>query len=225
MNIPGFRVAAIAGAALLMASVLSAQSGSMQSQTPSQQSTQQQQPGVNPAATSEMPDAGPNSGVSGQMMKDKIFLRKAAEGGMAEVQMGQLAAQKAGAEDVKEFGSRMVKDHTELNEEMKPIAESMGVMLPKKPSQKDQAEYDKLNGLSGSDFDTEYLTYMVKDHHMDLREFRLEAASTTDPALRSAVEKGQKIIHEHLTMVEQLARSKGISVPARGQRPPAPTNQ
>ncbi len=172
-----------------------------------------------------MQDSAPSSGTSGQMMKDKMFLRKAAEGGMAEVQLGQLASQKASSEDVKDFGSKMVKDHTNLNNEMKPIAESMGVMLPKKVNQKDQAEYDKLSGLSGNDFDTEYLTYMVKDHHMDLREFRMEVASTTDPTLKAAVEKGEKVIHEHLTMVEGLARSKGIATPTRGQRPSAPSPQ
>jgi len=217
--------AALAGAALLSAGTLQAQANPSQDQTAPQQTTQQQQPGVNQAARNEMQDSAPSSGTSGQMMKAKMFLRKAAEGGMAEVQLGQLASQKASSEDVKDFGSKMVKDHTDLNNEMKPIAESMGVMLPKKPSQKDQAEYDKLNGLSGNDFDTEYLTYMVKDHHMDLREFRMEAASTTDPTLKTAVEKGEKVIHEHLTMVEGLAKSKGIATPTRGPRPSAPSAQ
>ena len=57
----------------------------------------------------------------------------------------------------------------------------MGVMLPKHMNKDDQAEYDKLNGLSGDAFDTEYLTLMVKDHHKDLREFRVEAVDTQDP--------------------------------------------
>ncbi len=188
-----------------------------------QQQQQQQQPAVSEAAHNDMQDAAPSSGVSGQMMKDKMFLRKAAEGGMAEVRLGQLASQKSSSADVKEFGARMVKDHTELNEEMKPIADSMGVMLPKKMGSKDQAEFEKLSKLSGSDFDAEYLAYMVKDHHADLREFHMEATSATDPTLKSAVEKGTQVIREHTGMVEALAKSKGVAVPARGSRHASPT--
>jgi putative membrane protein len=191
-------------------------------QQPTQQQTmqQQQQPGATRAgaASAEMQDSAASSGATSQTMKDKIFLRKAAEGGMAEVQLGQLAATKSASEDVKSFGQKMVTDHTQLNDQMRPIAESMGVMLPKKLSGKNQAEYDKLNGLSGDEFDKEYLTFMVKDHHADLREFRMEAANASDPTLQSAVAQGARVIREHTSMVESLARSKGIELPARRER-------
>ena len=163
-----------------------------------------------------MQDSGNNANDTSQNMKDKMFLRHAAEGGMAEVKLGQLAAQKASSDDVKAFGQKMVDDHTMLNNEMAPIADSMGVRTPKNLNKQDQAEYDKLSGLSGTDFDTEYLTAMVKDHHKDLREFREQAATTTDPTLKAAVDKGQRVIHEHMMMVDKLAQSKGIAVPAHG---------
>lgn len=168
-------------------------------------------------------DSGPNSGDVGQIMQDKMFLRKAAEGGIAEVKLGQLAAQKASSEDVKAFGQKMVEDHTRLNTIIAQIADSMGIMLPKSMNKEDQAEYDKLNALSGNDFDVEYLTVMVKDHHKDLHEFRLEAASPANQTLHDAVVKAQSVIHEHTVMVDKLARAKGIPVPSHGNHPaPAP---
>ncbi len=160
--------------------------------------------------------ASPSTGAGdAQTMKDKMFLRKAAAGGMAEVQLGRLAADKAGSPDVKAFGQKMVVDHTALNNDMKPIAEQMGVMLPKKIKPADQAEYDKLSGMSGDDFDNEYLTYMVKDHHEDLREFRAEDSTVQDPTLKAAVDKGYQVIREHTRMVDKLARDKGLPVPER----------
>jgi len=156
---------------------------------------------------------------SGQNMKDKKFVHKAAEGGMAEIQLSQLALQKAGSDDVKQFAQKMVDDHTMLNDSMKPIADQMGVKVPTKLAKKDQAEYDKLNGMSGDAFDKEYLAYMVKDHHKDLREFRQEDATAGDPALKTAVDKGTSVIQEHTQMVEQLAKSKGVT--AGGQTSPA----
>jgi putative membrane protein len=187
--------------------------------------TQPTRPQEQAITTSSMQDSAPNSGDVGQAMKDKMFLRKAAQGGMAEVKLGQLATQKGSSEGVRSFGQKMVDDHTKLNSDMAPIADSMGVRLPKDLSKDDRAEYDKLNALSGNDFDMEYLLFMVKDHHKDLREFRQEEASTTDPTLKAAVADGTKVIHEHTVMVDKLAREKGVPTPQHGgnKAAPAPT--
>ena len=184
--------------------------------------TQANRPQQPTPSTTSLQDSGPNAGDVGQVMQDKMFIRKAAEGGLAEVKLGQLAAQKASGDDVKAFAQKMVEDHTKLNASMAQVADSMGVMLPKSMSKEDQAEYDKLNGLSGNDFDIEYLTYMVKDHHKDLRAFRMEATTPADPALHDAVVSAGNVIHDHTVMVDKLARSKGVAVPERGPRP-APT--
>jgi putative membrane protein len=82
-----------------------------------------------------------------------------------------------------------------------------------------QAEYDKLNTLSGDAFDKEYIVYMVKDHHADLREFRIEATSTSDPDLKAAVDKAALVIHEHMVLADKLAQDKGIAAPGRGNKP------
>jgi putative membrane protein len=186
--------------------------------------TQPNRPGQQAPSTTAMQDAGPHAGDVGQIMQDKMFLRKAAEGGIAEVKLGELAAQKAGSDEVKAFGQKMVEDHTKLNKDMASVADSMGVMLPKTMNKEDQAEYDKLDKLSGNDFDVEYLSYMVKDHHKDLHEFRIEAASPADPMLHDVVVKAESVVHDHKVMVDKLARAKGVPVPARGNHSaPAPS--
>ncbi len=171
------------------------------------------------------PSMQDSTGISSEpidTMKDRMFLRKAVQGGLAEVQLGQLAAQKASSQDVKDFGQKMVTDHTALNNEMATVADALGVMLPKKLSKEDQAEYDKLNAMSGDDFDKEYLAFMVKDHHKDLREFRTESVSASDATLKEAVDKGSKVIYEHMKMVDKLARDKGVSMPSRPGKPQTP---
>ena len=196
------------------------------SEAPMQQSQrEQQQPGAHAnAQPQQLPqDSSGVPGMTGQQMKDKIFLRKAAEGGIAEVKFGQLAAEKAGSDDVKAFGSKMVADHTLLNDEIKPIADSIGVRLPKTMNKMDQAEYEKLSALTGEEFDKEYLADMVKDHRKDLREFHEEANSTNEPALKAAVEKGEGVIREHTHMVMKIAREKGVAVLPPGKpSPPTP---
>jgi putative membrane protein len=209
------------GTAILMPGLLFAQSDP--TATPASQTQSLIQPGrPQPPSSPAQQDSGPNSGDVGQVMQDKMFLRKAAQGGIAEVKLGQLAAQKGSSDDVKAFGQKMVEDHTKLNLEMAQVADAMGVMLPKSMNKEDQAEYDRLNALSGSDFDIEYLSFMVKDHHKDLHEFRIEAASPTDPALDNEVVKAQSVIHDNTVMVDKLARAKGIPVLAHGEHKPNP---
>lgn len=164
-------------------------------------------------------------GDTGQQMQDKQFLRAAAEGGIAEVQLGTLAVAKGGPE-VKELGQKMIDDHSRMDNELKAVADANGVMLPKKMKKEDQAEYDKLNALSGDDFDKEYLLYMVKDHREDLRAFRMESTVAVDQGLQAEAAKGAAVIREHLMMVTKLAQAKGVQLPPRpprpGEMPPPP---
>jgi putative membrane protein len=155
-----------------------------------------------------------------QNMKDKEFLHKATEGGVAEVELAKLALQKSSNDGIKAFAQKMIDDHTSLDDAMKPIADSLGVMPAKKMNKMDQAEYDKLNALAGADFDKEYIACMVKDHRQDLREFRQEAATAEDPALKDASLNGARVIHRHLGMIQKLAAENGVPVPPHA--PPAP---
>ena len=210
MRVPNLLVG-LALAAVIPAPALYAQTGqSSQGSGAPQTSSPSNQPGV-PSAGS-LPDSN-----GGSALADRAFLHKAAAGGLAEIQLGQLASQKASSDDVKAFGQHMVMDHTQLNDELKPFAQQKGATIPKKLSKKDQALYDKLNGMSGDAFDKAYLSAMVKDHQEDAKDFQTEANATTDPQLKATVQKGSEVIQQHLTAVEQLAKEKGATDAAGGQ--------
>jgi putative membrane protein len=176
------------------------------------QSPMQQNPNATPPNSMPNGQMAPPDG--GTQLQDKVFLQKASEGGMAEIQLGQLAAQKGNSGEVKEFGQKMVEDHTRLNDQMKPIADTLGVNAPKHLNKADQAEYEKLSNLSGDAFDQEYITDMVKDHRKDLHEFRREETATSNPDLKQAVSQAEQIISQHLSMIQGIAQQKGIQVPA-----------
>src|SRR5581483_10268084 len=104
---------------------------------------------------------------------DRQFVKKAAEGGLAEVQLGQLATEKAASPEVKQFGQRMVDDHTKANEQLKQVASDEGVTIPDKLSAKDAATKARLEKLSGKAFDHAYMRDMVMDHTKDVSDFRM----------------------------------------------------
>lgn len=189
------------------------------------QANPQSQPNVPPHSAGSRAATQDSGGVANenmQAMRDKMFLRRAAEGGIAEVETGKLAAEKGVDEDVRSFGRKMVAEHTELNEEIASTADTLGVILPKKMGKEMQSEYDKLSSLSGEEFDKAYVTHMVKDHHEDLREFRMAAANTANSDLKDAIDKGAAMIRQHMVAIDKIARAKGISVPGHGPKPVAP---
>ncbi|HUB31296.1 MAG TPA: DUF4142 domain-containing protein [Terracidiphilus sp.] len=140
---------------------------------------------------------------------DSQFVRKAMQGSDAEIKLGQLATEKASSPDVKQFGQRMVEDHTKLNEQMKPVAEQIGVSPLTTVSPKDQALEAKLETLSGDAFDKAYMSAMVKDHTKDLAEFRHEAKDGQSTAVKDAAEQGAHVIHEHLQLAEKVGHEVG----------------
>jgi putative membrane protein len=148
---------------------------------------------------------------------DREFVKKAMEGGLAEVQLGQLALQKSSNDQVKQFAQRMVDDHTKMGDQMKPIAQQLGVNAPTEPSKKDKATMAKLQALSGSAFDQAYIRDMVKDHKADLKEFQSEASSGSDPNVKNAATQGSQIISQHLQMAQQMAKDQNVNLSAKGQ--------
>jgi len=77
-------------------------------------------------------------------MADQHFMMKAAQGGMAEVQLGKLATQNASSQAVKDFGQKMVDDHSKANDELKGLAARKNVTLPTSLDPQDQATMDRL---------------------------------------------------------------------------------
>ncbi len=181
--------------------------------------TQPNQPGRVQSPTTSLQDSSGAPGDTMQQMRDRMFLRKATEGRLAEIEMGKLATQKSSSEEVKTFGQKMAEDHGRLNEEMAEIADSLGVKLSKQLSKADHIEYDRLNQLSGDEFDREYITWMVKSHREDLREFRIASNTAGEPDLMTTAYQGARMIHQHMVAADKLARDRGIAVP--GRRPKA----
>jgi len=133
---------------------------------------------------------------------DHTFVMKAAEGGLAEVALGNLAKDKASDPAVKSFGQQMVDDHSKANDELKQLASSKGITLPAEPNAKDKAEHDRLAKLSGEAFDKAYMRAMVSDHRTDVNEFRKESQSGADSDLKAWAAKTLPTLEHHLQMAE-----------------------
>lgn len=154
------------------------------------------------ADTSSPSLSGPSSSAA---PADAKFLREAADGGMAEVELGQLASEKASSGEVKQFGQRMIEDHGKANDELKQLATQKHVELPAEPSAKHKATRARLEKLSGEGFDKAYMADMLKDHKKDVAEFQHESTSAKDPDVKIFAAKTLPTLQDHLKQAQGLA--------------------
>ena len=121
----------------------------------------------------------PTSAAQGSATDTETFVREMAIAGLAEVQLGQLAAKRAQNQDVKAYGQMMVKDHTRANTELMQAAKRLNVTVPTKLDDRHQQIADKLASLQGEAFDREYMRVMVISHQEVATQLRTKAGSTT----------------------------------------------
>ena len=135
---------------------------------------------------------------------DTNFINQAAAGGLAEVQLGELAAKKGGTSAVRRFGQQMVSDHTPVNQQLMALAQSKQLSPSTTLDAPNQQTYDTLNGLRGRAFDQQYLPGQLTAHQDQLTLFQTEAQTGTDPDVKAFAAKGEGMIQQHVDELQRL---------------------
>jgi len=135
------------------------------------------------------------------------FAVKAANAGMAEVQLGKLAEEKGTAKGVKDFGAMMVKDHTKAGDELKRLASSKNITLPATVSNDTQKHIDDLSKKTGKDFDKDYVNMMVSDHKDAISLFEDAAKNSKDSTFKTFAVKTIPTLYKHLGAAKAIEKS------------------
>ena len=210
MSAKPFRKSLLAGAVLSLGIAVGTPLGVQAAGTYDKQVTPTPAAENSAATASAAKAAAPTSALSSS---DRKFVEEAARGGIAEVQLGKLAAQKGASAEVKQFGQRMVDDHSKANDKLQQIASSKGVAVPSEMDAASKREYDKLQKLSGPQFDQEYMKSMVSDHQKDVKDFQKEQKAAKDSDLKAFVTNTLPTLEEHL----KLAQSDQAAVKSQGK--------
>jgi putative membrane protein len=169
--------------------------------------TTRQPPGRQQDSTTSQDNTDTNSANTTKSSADENFAKKAAQGGMAEVKLGQLAEQKGSSPEVKNFGRRMVQDHSKANNQLKDVVSQENIPLPNELDKSDQATYDRLSKLSGDAFDREYARDMVKDHSKDVSEFQKEAKNGKDESIKNFAAQTLPTLQNHLDQARHMEQA------------------
>lgn len=137
--------------------------------------------------------------------KDADFAVTAADGGLMEVKLGQLALRNGRRKEVKEFGRMMINDHMAANNEMKVLATQKNIVLPDSLSDGMKRKYDRFLGMKDDAFDKAYIKLMVEDHQEDVEAFRHYAGSGADQNLVQWAKRELPVLEAHLQHAKQVA--------------------
>jgi putative membrane protein len=138
---------------------------------------------------------------------EREFLSDAASGGMMEVELGRYAEQHASNDRVKQFGRRMVDDHSKANAQLKQVAAKQSVTLPATMNAEHRETMSRLTKMKGAEFDRAYMAAMVKDHQEDVQKFRSEASSAKDADVKSFAAQTLPTLESHLQMAKEINSS------------------
>ena len=174
-------------------------------------SSRSQNRNANRAANRNAGATGEQAGMGNMSSSDHDFLMDAAIGGLMEVELGRVAAQQAASAAVKQFGQRMVDDHSAANTELMTLAQSKGITLPTELDTKHREQVTKLSGMSGAEFDRAYMNMMVSDHNKDVAAFEKESTKGGDPDLKAFATKTLPTLKEHQQMAKAIHGNQGGS--------------
>lgn len=206
------RDAFLAAAVILAGALALAQQPQQPGSTAPNQPGQQQ----SPQPSQQMPEnSTTGAGNPTQSFADQSFVHKTLEDNVAQEQMGQLAAQKSQSDDVKQFGQKMADIHEQLTNQMVPVAKKLGVDQPKQPSKKDRQEIEKMQALSGQDFDAAFIKAMLKDQRDDLKGFQDEAQGAQDPNVQQLAKMDEPVLNQHLQVLEKIAQAHSVSMESK----------
>lgn len=135
---------------------------------------------------------------------DSKFAVEAANGSMAEVEMGRMAQEKATNARVKEFAAMMVRDHSKATDDLKGVAGPKNITLPGSVSKKEQDHMESLGKKSGRDFDKAYMDMMVDDHEKDVKEFKKASETCNDADIKSFAASKLPVLQAHLDSAKAI---------------------
>src|SRR5690606_34428901 len=169
-------------AAISLGTAALAQQPDQQQPQPGQQSQQGQQP---------------------QQLGGRQFLMQAIQGDLAEIALGELAQQKGESDEVREYGEKLVQDHSRSLEEARQLAEAEGIEVPEEPSPEAQQMHEQLTQLSGDEFDREFIRHMVEDHEKAIGLFETQTEGS-DTETAEYAEETLPVLEEHLQIAESI---------------------
>ena len=145
--------------------------------------------------------------------EDTQFMKDAAQSGMAEIKMGELASSNAESQQVKALAQKLVTDHSKVNEELKQLATKKSVMLPDAVTEQQKTMLQHLSSLKGSEFDSAFKQHAVENHQKSVDKFKATSEKAKDADIKAFAAKTLPALQLHLALAKQLNAGPAATEP------------
>lgn len=143
---------------------------------------------------------------------DQALMMEVAAGGMMQLEASRVAVEKASSDEVRQYAQAEVDEQTGLSAKLKEIASAKGITLPATPDAKTQAAVDKMQGMSGAEFDALYMKEIGENGHEKLNQVMTKVKSTaTDGNLRAVALAAHPLVKIHLEVAKEIGSKMGKS--------------
>jgi len=173
----------------------------------------------------ESPQSGqlplPGKGVAGPVTDvphsfgDQAFVKSVLERDAGDLQLAKLAQEKSQSDDVKQLGQKVIATRSGLDSQFQLLAKALNVPEPKGPSKKDKQLIARLDGLSGAQFDEEFLKALVKIHRQDIKDFQAEAQTAQEPQVLQIADPDANVLTQELQEIQQVAQAHNVAIDAK----------
>jgi len=134
------------------------------------------------------------------------FLDDAIRGNLAEVKMGELAQRRGSSNEVREFGTTLVKDHNAGFQKSAALAQKLGMVAPSEPNAESSRDFDAIAKLSGTEFDRQFTSHMIKDHENDFAAYREEEKDGSAPQIAAYAKEAMPTLQKHLETARSIEK-------------------
>ncbi len=165
-----------------------------------------------PTTTPTTNPTTPSQSAQADVRADLPFIREAASASLMEVSLGRIAQSRGSHSAVKDFGQRMVSDHSSLQQQLTTLASTNGVAFSPALGEQQQQEINRLQRLSGPEFDRAYVGLMVQSHRNAVTTFQNERSVAHSAEVRGFIDRNLVTLQNHLTLAQQVGSQVGADV-------------
>lgn len=145
--------------------------------------------------------------------QDTQYLQAVHQVNLFEITAGNLAQQKGKNQQVKDLGKMFVTDHTQLDQTVQSTAQQLNVQLPGDPTADQQKVLDKLNNVSGAEFDKAWVTAQLAGHVQAIQATQTEISQGSEQSVVQIAQDALPVLQAHYDALVALAQTLGVPVP------------
>lgn len=139
---------------------------------------------------------------------DQQFVNMAAQTDMLEAHLGQMAADRASAQGVKDYAQMLATDHTNDYQQLGMAASKAGATVPNGLDAQRNRMIAPFEKLKGAAFDRQFIRDMITGHEKAITEYQHEANDGQSADLKAYANQALPTLQKHLEQARDLAKAK-----------------